>query len=155
MSRNDALLCGTFSSSFAMHIAWTKICRGFSDIPATCVHSLRLAHTLGIEARNGIQYHSFWCALRYIYAVRISRIEFHILYFSSEQWITTAVGPLSIHVREYWIQNGRSESVCEILFYSFSCQCEPDSSVSIVFGYGLGDRAIKVRSPTEAKGFFL
>jgi hypothetical protein len=31
---------------------------------------------------------------------------------------------------------------------------EPGSSVSIVSGYGLDDRAIKVRSPAEAKGFF-
>jgi hypothetical protein len=29
------------------------------------------------------------------------------------------------------------------------------NSVSIVPGYGLDDRAIKVRSPAEAKGFFL
>jgi hypothetical protein len=32
---------------------------------------------------------------------------------------------------------------------------EPGSSVSIVFGYGQDDRAIKVRSLAEAKGFFL
>jgi hypothetical protein len=32
---------------------------------------------------------------------------------------------------------------------------EVDSSVSIALGYGLDDRAIKVRSPAEAKGFFL
>jgi hypothetical protein len=31
---------------------------------------------------------------------------------------------------------------------------EPGSSVSIVTGYWLDDRAIEVRSPTEAKGFF-
>jgi hypothetical protein len=31
---------------------------------------------------------------------------------------------------------------------------EPDISVSIVSGYGLDDRAIVVRSPAEAKGFF-
>jgi hypothetical protein len=29
-----------------------------------------------------------------------------------------------------------------------------DNSVSIVSGYGLDDRAIKVRSPAEAKGYF-
>jgi hypothetical protein len=33
--------------------------------------------------------------------------------------------------------------------------CQPGSSVSIVSGYGLDDRAIEVRSPAEAKGFFL
>jgi hypothetical protein len=32
---------------------------------------------------------------------------------------------------------------------------ETGSSVSIVSGYGLDDPAIKVRSPTEAKEFFL
>jgi hypothetical protein len=30
-----------------------------------------------------------------------------------------------------------------------------DSSVSVVSGYGMEDLAIEVRSPTEAKGFFL
>jgi hypothetical protein len=30
---------------------------------------------------------------------------------------------------------------------------EPGSSVSIVSGYGLDERAIEVRSPAEAKGF--
>jgi hypothetical protein len=30
---------------------------------------------------------------------------------------------------------------------------EPGSSVSIVSGYGLDDRAIEVQSPEEAKGF--
>jgi hypothetical protein len=32
---------------------------------------------------------------------------------------------------------------------------EPGSSVSIVSGYGLDNRAIEVRSPAEAEGFFL
>jgi hypothetical protein len=32
---------------------------------------------------------------------------------------------------------------------------EPCSSVSVVSGYGLDDRANDVQSPTEAKGFFL
>jgi hypothetical protein len=32
---------------------------------------------------------------------------------------------------------------------------EPGSSVSIVSGYGLDDRAMEVRFPAEAKGFFL
>jgi hypothetical protein len=32
---------------------------------------------------------------------------------------------------------------------------EPGSSVSIVSGYGLDDWVIEVRSPAEAKGFFL
>jgi hypothetical protein len=32
---------------------------------------------------------------------------------------------------------------------------EPGSSVNIVPGYGLEDRAIEVRSPAKAKGFLL
>jgi hypothetical protein len=35
------------------------------------------------------------------------------------------------------------------------CMGEPGISVSIVSGYGLDHRAIEVRSPAEAKGFFL
>jgi hypothetical protein len=31
---------------------------------------------------------------------------------------------------------------------------EPGSSVCIVSGYGMDDRAIEVRSPADAKGFF-
>jgi hypothetical protein len=50
------------------------------------------------------------------------------------------------------------------MYRSFDCDvfrlgnclfCEPGSSISIVSGYGLDDRAIEVPSPTEAKGFFL
>jgi hypothetical protein len=33
--------------------------------------------------------------------------------------------------------------------------CESGSSVSIMSGYGLDNRAIEVRSPAEAIGFFL
>jgi hypothetical protein len=32
---------------------------------------------------------------------------------------------------------------------------EPGSSASVVSGHGLDDRAIEVRFPAEAKGFFL
>jgi hypothetical protein len=40
-----------------------------------------------------------------------------------------------------------------IIFITMSLN-EPGSSVSIVSSYGLDDRAIEVRSPAEAKGFF-
>jgi hypothetical protein len=41
-------------------------------------------------------------------------------------------------------------------FYFSSCIFrEPGSSIGIVFGYGLDDQEMKVRSPAEAKGFFL
>jgi hypothetical protein len=33
--------------------------------------------------------------------------------------------------------------------------CKQGSTVSIVFEYGMDDRAISVRSPAEARGFFL
>jgi hypothetical protein len=39
-----------------------------------------------------------------------------------------------------------------VLVYAYR---KPGSSVSIVSDYGLDDRAIEVRSPAEAKGFFL
>jgi hypothetical protein len=38
-------------------------------------------------------------------------------------------------------------------FMSYHRRQEPGSSVSIVSGYGLDDRAIEVRSPAEARGF--
>jgi hypothetical protein len=41
-----------------------------------------------------------------------------------------------------------------ILIYIYSSS-EPGSIVNIVSGYGLDDQAIRVRSPAEAKGFFL
>jgi hypothetical protein len=37
----------------------------------------------------------------------------------------------------------------------YSYELEEVSSVRIVSGYGLADRAIEVRSAAEAKGFFL
>jgi hypothetical protein len=43
----------------------------------------------------------------------------------------------------------------ELVSYGLLNNSEPGSSVSIVSGYGLNDRAIEVRSPAEAKGFFL
>jgi hypothetical protein len=45
--------------------------------------------------------------------------------------------------------------VSECLFSTEGNHGEPGSSVSIVSGYGLGDRAIEFPSPAEAKGFFL
>jgi hypothetical protein len=41
------------------------------------------------------------------------------------------------------------------IFPLVSVSSEPDSSVSLVSGYGLDDRATEVRSPAEAKGFVL
>jgi hypothetical protein len=43
-------------------------------------------------------------------------------------------------------------SLINVLIYKSS---EPGSSVSIVSGYGLDDRAIEVRPPAEARQFFL
>jgi hypothetical protein len=42
-----------------------------------------------------------------------------------------------------------------VIYWSLGINREQGSSVSIVPGYGLDDRAIEVRSPAEAKGFFL
>jgi hypothetical protein len=44
--------------------------------------------------------------------------------------------------------------VLEKIYNAEYCLREPGSSVSIVSGYGLDDRAIEVRFPAEAKGFF-
>jgi hypothetical protein len=44
-----------------------------------------------------------------------------------------------------------SDKICN----NTTTQSEPGSSVSIVLGYGLDDRAIEVRFPAEAKGYFL
>jgi hypothetical protein len=41
------------------------------------------------------------------------------------------------------------------MLYLYIDKCEPGSSVSVVSGYGLDGRVIEVRSPAEAKGFFL
>jgi hypothetical protein len=51
--------------------------------------------------------------------------------------------------------NFLSLSHFNLFIVSISTVCEPDSSVSIVSGYGVNDRVIEVRSPAEAKGFFL
>jgi hypothetical protein len=42
-----------------------------------------------------------------------------------------------------------------MLFCTVMLKGEPGSSVSTVSGYRLDDREIEVRSPAEAKGFFL
>jgi hypothetical protein len=39
--------------------------------------------------------------------------------------------------------------------HSTNTVCELGSSVSVVSGYGLDDRAIEVRSPAEVRGLFL
>jgi hypothetical protein len=48
-----------------------------------------------------------------------------------------------------------SSTVSHLLAHVLYDTGEPGSSVSIVSGYGLDDRVIKVRSPAETKGFFL
>jgi hypothetical protein len=52
------------------------------------------------------------------------------------------------------------QCLCAVLLSIFviivgHLHCEPGSSVSIVSGYGLDDRAIEVRFPADARGFFL
>jgi hypothetical protein len=66
-------------------------------------------------------------------------------------WWRLALSLLGIHQRTglckiYLISN--------ILLYTLR-NGEPGSSVSIMSGYGLDDRAIEVRSPAQDKGFFL
>jgi hypothetical protein len=61
--------------------------------------------------------------------------------------------------------NDKLKSASEIIYYTLSGRhicfvdsillSKPGSSVSIVSGYRMDDQAIKVRSPAEAKEFFL
>jgi hypothetical protein len=64
---------------------------------------------------------------------------------------SVALNSLSVYTRTYTVG---SQSLV-FLPESRPVGSEPGSSVSIVSGYGLDDRAIKVQSPAEAKGFFL
>jgi hypothetical protein len=52
------------------------------------------------------------------------------------------------------ILNNKSVAL-EVIYNSNLGQYLVTSSVSIVSGYGLDDRAMEIRSPAEAKGFFL
>jgi hypothetical protein len=45
--------------------------------------------------------------------------------------------------------------LCFIFYFCVLAVTELGSSVSVVFDYGLDDRAIEVQSPAEAKGYFL
>jgi hypothetical protein len=49
----------------------------------------------------------------------------------------------------------RHEKAVTYFLTGNSIACEPGSAVNAVSGYGLDDRTIEVRSPAEAKGFFL
>jgi hypothetical protein len=67
--------------------------------------------------------------------------------------------PTLISCRIHHIKNVSDSSLMKQMGHLFSINAfqlgEPDSSVNIVSGYGLDDRAIEVRFPAEAKGFFL
>jgi hypothetical protein len=64
------------------------------------------------------------------------------------------ISPMLRSLLSKWaeLSDSRSKSTYAILLCNFLF---PASSVSIVSGYGLDDRPIEVRSPAEAKGFFL
>jgi hypothetical protein len=76
--------------------------------------------------------------------------------------LSAAVKP-SICIQEYQVRILVREEIPGIDSFSafqlygsyYFLEEKPGSSVSIVSGYGLDDRAIEVRSPAEAKGFFL
>jgi hypothetical protein len=65
----------------------------------------------------------------------------------------------AFHTRQMEPGTWRRKCLNTYSHYSFKylhAACgEQGSSVSIVSGYGLDDRPIEVRSPAEAKGFFL
>jgi hypothetical protein len=54
---------------------------------------------------------------------------------------------------ESWLRNRNDTFRIKNFHILNSFQASPGSSVSIVSGYGLDDRAIDVRSPAEAKDF--
>jgi hypothetical protein len=62
--------------------------------------------------------------------------------------------PFETHIVSKTCEGG-SDLTWNFISTGVMYNCEPGSSVSIVSGYGLDDRAIDVRSPAEAKGFFL
>jgi hypothetical protein len=73
----------------------------------------------------------------------------------------TALGPLNYlifkisstfineKIKNIWLQRRT------VFIYFSAIFVSQGSSVSIVSGYGLDDRAIEIRSAAEAKGFFL
>jgi hypothetical protein len=63
-------------------------------------------------------------------------------------------GDIDLRTRQYIPEDSKLH-VCLCLSVSCYSECKPGSSVSIVSGYGLDDRAIEVRYPAEAKEFFL
>jgi hypothetical protein len=54
---------------------------------------------------------------------------------------------------ESWLRNRKDTFRIKNFRILNSFQASPGSSISIVSGYGLDDRAIEVRSPAEAKDF--
>jgi hypothetical protein len=64
-------------------------------------------------------------------------------------WCEPHCGPSSTHCCTLYLFHFHIELQLVILV------CEPGNSVSIVSGYGLDYRAIGVRFPAEAEGFFL
>jgi hypothetical protein len=76
------------------------------------------------------------------------------LMFYSKQGAFTWKEPRSVPVKT---DGDRNCAICKLGYYHLGecevCSEEPSSSVSIVSGYGLDDRAIEVRSLAGAKDF--
>jgi hypothetical protein len=70
---------------------------------------------------------------------------------------------LAQHRKIYNFEGNLRPSSCLIIYvrykldfqYNAGNYSEPGSSVNMVSGYGLGGRALEVRSPAKAKEFFL
>jgi hypothetical protein len=71
----------------------------------------------------------------------------------SNQWTTHVVTPHHAKLILHLLPQDYDWS--RYLTISTSAFCEPGSSVSTVSGYGMDDQAMEVRSPAQAKGFFL
>jgi hypothetical protein len=75
---------------------------------------------------------------------RLSRLMFFLVLLSPSSRVVSYIRPLPFPSKSFQIYH--------LLIHSFRSR---GSSVSIVSDYGLDDQAIGVRSPAEAKGFFL
>jgi hypothetical protein len=71
--------------------------------------------------------------------------------------VCTAVVPIVVCRRKARsLDSEGKKTKCNVEYFKLGMvNGDPGSPVSIVFGYGLDYRAIDIRSPAEAKGFFL
>jgi hypothetical protein len=81
--------------------------------------------------------------------LHVLNVAAYSTYWNARRQLITCVLSRSLRVSSYgWRSNKYTKSIPNIIW-------SRSSSVNIVSGYGLDHRAIEVRGPTEARGFFL